>query len=188
MPKKIAPESIHVWTSDSEEPFVASMLTENLSWKKAILQNGWRKPVKNILSVSEVFPPIFAGYVILISIAGALPFIRIATKNIHRVSFTMGIGSALRKKLLTLAPFIWRKKQILPLPNITITIMTENYDSSWDLIESNKGYLPIDDDAFERKYQEWKTRNWPLWLKEHLTFPFTEERMEDDDDRLFSQI
>jgi hypothetical protein len=32
--------------------------------------------------------------------------------------------------------------------------MTENYDISWDLEESNKGYLPIDEDAFEKIYQE----------------------------------
>jgi hypothetical protein len=44
-------------------------------------------------------------------------------------------------------------------------IMPENYDTSWDLIESNKGYLSIDEDAFERKCREWKTRDWPLWLK-----------------------
>jgi hypothetical protein len=25
--------------------------------------------------------------------------------------------------------------------------MTENYDISWDLIESNKGNLPVDEDA-----------------------------------------
>jgi len=42
--------------------------------------------------------------------------------------------------------------------------MTKNYDTSWDLIESNKGFLPIDEDAFEKIYLEWKTRNWPLWL------------------------
>jgi hypothetical protein len=27
-----------------------------------------------------------------------------------------------------------------------------HYDTSWDLIESNKGYLPIDEDAFEKIY------------------------------------
>jgi hypothetical protein len=66
--------------------------------------------------------------------------------------------------------------------------MTENYDTSWDLIESNKGYLPTDEDAFERKYQEWKTRNWPLWLKDKLSFPFTVERKEDEDDAYFTDI
>jgi hypothetical protein len=67
-------------------------------------------------------------------------------------------------------------------------IMTENYDTSWDLIESNKGYLPIDEDAFEKIYLEWETRNWPLWLKEHLTFPFTVECIEDDDDAYFTDM
>jgi hypothetical protein len=61
-------------------------------------------------------------------------------------------------------------------------------DTSWDLIESNKGYLPIDEDAFEKIYLEWKTRNWPLWLKEHLISPFTVELMEDDDDAYFTDI
>jgi hypothetical protein len=66
--------------------------------------------------------------------------------------------------------------------------MSEDYDTSWDLIKSNKGYLPINDDAYERKYLEWKTRNWPLWLKNNLTFPFTVERMEDEDDAYFTDI
>jgi len=64
--------------------------------------------------------------------------------------------------------------------------MTENYYTSWDLIESNKGYLPVDEDAFERKYQEWKVRDWPLWLKNHFEFPFMAERM--DDDAYFTDI
>jgi hypothetical protein len=46
----------------------------------------------------------------------------------------------------------------MPVKNI----MTENYDTSWNLIESSKGNLPVDEDAFERKYQEWETRDWPL--------------------------
>jgi hypothetical protein len=66
--------------------------------------------------------------------------------------------------------------------------MVDKCDNSWDLIRSNKGYIPIDDDAFERKYKEWKTRNWPLWLKDHLTFPFTVGRMEDEDDAYFTDI
>ena len=41
--------------------------------------------------------------------------------------------------------------------------MGGNYDTSWDLIESNDGYLPVNEDAFQRKYEEWKTRDWPLW-------------------------
>ena len=47
-----------------------------------------------------------------------------------------------------------------------------NYDTSWDLIESDKGNLPDDEDAFERKYQEWMERDWIPWLREHLSFPF----------------
>ena len=66
--------------------------------------------------------------------------------------------------------------------------MPEEYDTSWDLIESNKGYLPIDEDAYERKYLQWKIRNWPVWLKDNLTFPFTVERMEDEDDAYFTDI
>ncbi len=66
--------------------------------------------------------------------------------------------------------------------------MTENYDISGDIIESSKGNLHVDEDAFERKYQEWKTRDWPLWLKDNLTFPFTVERMEDEDDAYFTDI
>ena len=66
--------------------------------------------------------------------------------------------------------------------------MSENYDTSWDLIESNKSHLPVDEDAFERKYQEWKTRDWPVWLKDHLTFPFTVERLEDEDDAYFTDV
>ena len=66
--------------------------------------------------------------------------------------------------------------------------MADNYDTSWDLVESNDGYLPVDEDAFERKYQEWKTRDWALWLKDNLTFPFTVERMEDEDDAYFTDV
>jgi hypothetical protein len=35
-----------------------------------------------------------------------------------------------------------------------------NYDTSWDLIESDKGNLPDDEDAYERKYQERMERDW----------------------------
>lgn len=66
--------------------------------------------------------------------------------------------------------------------------MTKNYNTSWNLIDSDKGCLPIDEDAFDKIYKEWKTRNWPLWLKDHLTFPFTVERKEDDDDAFFTDI
>lgn len=66
--------------------------------------------------------------------------------------------------------------------------MTENYDTSWDLIESNKGNLPDDEDAYERKYQEWMERDWMPWLREHLSFPFRVKRMEDEDDAYFTDV
>jgi hypothetical protein len=31
--------------------------------------------------------------------------------------------------------------------------MPEDYDTSWDLIESNKGYLSIEEDTFERRQE-----------------------------------
>jgi hypothetical protein len=52
-------------------------------------------------------------------------------------------------------------------------IMPEDYDTSWDLIKSQEGCLPIDEDAYERKYLEWKTRDWPLWLKDNLIWTLT---------------
>jgi hypothetical protein len=44
------------------------------------------------------------------------------------------------------------------------------------------------DYAPENKYRDWKSRNWPLWLKDHLTFPFTVERKEDEDDAFFTDV
>jgi len=52
----------------------------------------------------------------------------------------------------------------------------EKYDSSWDLDFGEDGY---DEDAFDRKYEEWEGRDWVEWLKAKLTFPFQVERMED---------
>ena len=66
--------------------------------------------------------------------------------------------------------------------------MTENYDTSWDLIESDKGNLPDDEYAYERKYQEWMERDWIPWLREHLSFPFQVKRMEDEDDAYFTDV
>jgi hypothetical protein len=54
--------------------------------------------------------------------------------------------------------------------------MGENHD--WDLDE--------DDGAFERKFEEWDGRDWMAWLSEHLTFPFTVTREEDEDDAYFT--
>jgi hypothetical protein len=64
--------------------------------------------------------------------------------------------------------------------------MSENYDSSWDLKESDEGNLPEDEAAFDKIYEEWTRRDWLKWLGEHLSFPFTLKRMEDDDDAYFS--
>lgn len=66
--------------------------------------------------------------------------------------------------------------------------MSESYDSSWNLERSERGYLPRDDEAYERKLAEWQERDWPVWLQAHLTFPFTVIRMEDDDDAYFTDV
>ena len=60
------------------------------------------------------------------------------------------------------------------------------YDTSWDLVKSEKGNLPESDEAFERKYREWQQRHWETWLNKKLDFPFWVERMEDEDDAYFT--
>jgi len=47
------------------------------------------------------------------------------------------------------------------------------YDSSWD---------EEDEDAWDRKHDEWKKRDWQSWLINRLSFPFEVRRMEDDRD------
>ena len=64
----------------------------------------------------------------------------------------------------------------------------EKYDTSWDLSESEKGNLPHNEEAFDRKYQEWRQRSWETWLNEMLNFPFIVKWMEDDDDAYFTDI
>ncbi len=64
----------------------------------------------------------------------------------------------------------------------------EQYDKSWDLSESEKGNLPENEEAFDRKYKEWQQRSWESWLNEKLIFPFLVRRMEDDDDAYFTDI
>jgi hypothetical protein len=44
------------------------------------------------------------------------------------------------------------------------------YDASWD--RGNEA-------AWERKYQEWESRDWVAWLKAELKFPFRARRVED---------
>lgn len=41
------------------------------------------------------------------------------------------------------------------------------------------------EEAFDRKCEEWQRRDWMKWLGEHLTFPFTVVRKEDEDDAYF---
>ena len=66
--------------------------------------------------------------------------------------------------------------------------MIDKYDSSWDLKETEKGNLPDDEDAFDKIYSEWQTRNWIPWLQDNLIFPFTVKRMEDEDDAYFTDV
>lgn len=66
--------------------------------------------------------------------------------------------------------------------------MTNDYDSSWDLDATEKGNLPNDEDAFDKIYAEWEKRPWEAWLRDHLKFPFSIERMEDDDGAYFTDI
>lgn len=54
----------------------------------------------------------------------------------------------------------------------------KKYDSSWD--EGNER-------LWERKYREWKKRDWIEWFKTHLSFPFDVERKEDKGDAYFSE-
>jgi len=62
------------------------------------------------------------------------------------------------------------------------------YDRSWDLVKSKKGNLPKNEDAWDKKYQEWVERDWIIWLKENLTFPFMAKRKDDEDDAYFTDI
>lgn len=66
--------------------------------------------------------------------------------------------------------------------------MIEDYDSSWDLEESEEGNLPQDEDKFDKKYTEWEKRSWESWLRSNLKFPFSVKRMEDEDDAYFTDI
>ena len=65
--------------------------------------------------------------------------------------------------------------------------MQTNDDHGWNLKESDEGYLPENQQAWDRKYQEWTERNWPEWLAQQLSFPFMAIREEDDDDAYFAE-
>lgn len=64
----------------------------------------------------------------------------------------------------------------------------EEYDTSWDLEESEKGNIPANEAAYDKIYKKWQQRSWETWLKRKLTFPFFVERMEDEDDVYFTDI
>jgi hypothetical protein len=57
--------------------------------------------------------------------------------------------------------------------------MSNHDDHCWDLSKSNNGNLRDSDGAFEQKFEQWRTRNWPDWRASHLTFSFTVTRKED---------
>ncbi len=64
----------------------------------------------------------------------------------------------------------------------------KEYDKSWNLTKSEKGYLPESEEAYDRIYKEWQQRSWESWLNEKLIFPFFVKRMEDDDDAYFTDV
>jgi len=64
--------------------------------------------------------------------------------------------------------------------------MSNTDDHRWDLCQGDKGHVPECEDAFEKKLEEWETRNWMDWLGQQLTFPFLVTREEDEDDAYFS--
>jgi len=56
------------------------------------------------------------------------------------------------------------------------------------LRKSHKGNLPCDKDTFDAIYANWLKRSWKSWLRDHLKFPFTVKRGEDDDDAYYTDI
>ena len=64
--------------------------------------------------------------------------------------------------------------------------MSNTDDHRWDLCQGDKGYVPECEDAFEKKLEEWETRNWMDWLGQQLIFPFLVTREEDEHDAYFS--
>ena len=72
------------------------------------------------------------------------------------------------------------------IEKVHFNFMSKTEDHRWDLRESDDGYLPECDEAFEQKLEEWEARDWPQWLAQQLAFPFTVTREEDDDDAYFA--
>ena len=58
--------------------------------------------------------------------------------------------------------------------------MSTAYDSSWD----DDG----NEEAWDKKYEEWDKRDWGAWLESNLSFPFAVRREEDDDDTFFTDV
>ena len=64
----------------------------------------------------------------------------------------------------------------------------EKYNKSWNLVKSERGNLPENEEDFDRISKEWQQRSWEPWLNEKLIFPFLVKRMEDDDDAYFTDV
>lgn len=58
--------------------------------------------------------------------------------------------------------------------------MIDEYDFSWD-----KGN---NEEAWDKKYNDWQERDWIDWLEKNLSFPFEVGRKEDEDDAYFSDV
>ncbi len=65
--------------------------------------------------------------------------------------------------------------------------MNDNHEHSWDLHKSERGNLPESEEAFEKKFEEWQSRDSMGWLSKNLSFPFMAVRKEDDDDAYFQE-
>lgn len=63
--------------------------------------------------------------------------------------------------------------------------MAGKSDPPWDPRKTPEGYLPVNPQAYERKFREWERRDWWDWLMQNLRFPFTAERIEDHSDAYF---
>ena len=76
------------------------------------------------------------------------------------------------------------KRERLPV-QVGNNTLNDRYDSSWDLVRSRRGNLPKSRTALDKKYQEWKKRNWMKWLKENLAFPLFDLEVTPKDDPNF---
>lgn len=65
--------------------------------------------------------------------------------------------------------------------------MPKKQDPSWNLRETPDGYLPADEEAYERQCSQWRKRDWWRWLQTKLLFPFTAIRVEDSYEAYFAE-